>query len=119
MIINNEKSQLHSHLFKEREGSANDVTSLKTAFKRLNFRVDEYLNLCDYEMMDKVRQFLGSAANNPDDKGCNVVVLMSHGNYEGIQGTNGRLLRMRDILQEIESNQPRGRLTFLVVNACR
>ena len=118
-IINNENFLESSDLFK-RPGSDIDADNLKNLFTQLQFEVVIAKDRTAQDMID----FLTNERDKVTwhDMECVVLIIMSHGETNGIYGTDGKLTKLKDMTDIFNSSQCPGldlkpRLVF--VQACR
>ena len=92
VIINNYEFDEHTKM-EVREGSKVDVDKMEKLFHWLQFEVDLYENQTAAEIESIVRKYQVEVDHNNFD--CFVLFLMSHGDTEGIFGTDGKEVSIR------------------------
>lgn len=105
----------------ERKGSDLDAQRMKSLFTQLHFSVTVKTNLTALDM----KSFLRKAAEPEKhrDADCLVVILLSHGNENAIEGTDGNMLDLRNEIYSLFNNtncptlKEKPKLFF--VQACR
>ena len=118
-IINNETFERKAKL-PYRQGSDVDTKNLESLFTQLQFEVVIAKNQKAQDMID----FLTNERDkvNWHDMECVVLIIMSHGETNGIYGTDGKLTKLKDMTDIFNSSHCPGldlkpRLVF--VQACR
>nr|ABG48761.1 caspase-8 [Haemaphysalis longicornis] len=118
IIINNVD---FGNRFPKRHGSEVDVRRMEDLFEALFFRVQTHRDLS----ADDMKSVLSDAAKEDKQKNaeCLVVILMSHGENDGIYGTDGKWLNLKQEVytQFNDSNCPslQGKPKLFFVQACR
>ncbi|XP_067890771.1 caspase-8-like [Heterodontus francisci] len=80
--------------FKERNGTDRDAEKLSQVFAMLGFEIDKHDNLT-VERMNEILQKYQKFNHETND--CFVCCILSHGERDAIVGTDGKLLRIRNI----------------------
>lgn len=118
IMINNMKFEKRS--LPLREGSEVDASNLEKLFKELQFEVVIKKNLTSQEMVE----FLTKERDEVDwfQMECVVLIISSHGEQNGIFGTDGKVVLLKQMTELFESKQCPGlndkpRLVF--IQACR
>ncbi|CAB3978180.1 caspase-9 [Paramuricea clavata] len=120
VIINNSDFHPYTKL-EQREGSEKDVKTMEELFKWLQFNVDIYENQTAAEIVSIVRKYRVEIDHTNFD--CFVLFLMSHGFEDGIFGTDGRRVKLREEIRKqltadkcfSLANKPK----LIFVQACR
>eukprot|EP00057_Strongylocentrotus_purpuratus_P021598 XP_011676072.1 PREDICTED: uncharacterized protein LOC105444020 [Strongylocentrotus purpuratus] len=96
-----------------------DIMNMTGLLKKVGygFRNDQniYKNLTKSEMKDTVKEFTEQLKkDNPQSA---VVYISSHGNEKGVQGKDGGILQIRDLLEMFSRVLP-GKPKVLIIDAC-
>ncbi|KAK3083510.1 hypothetical protein FSP39_024443 [Pinctada imbricata] len=99
VIINNEKffkvpSDRMSKEMPPRVGTEKDADNLVYIFRKLDFIVERYNDLQDFEIVRKLVEIAYNRDHTNYD--CLVVCILSHGVLGHVYGTNGRLVNIKD-----------------------
>ncbi|CAD5213133.1 unnamed protein product [Bursaphelenchus okinawaensis] len=90
LIINNEKFNIHS----SRTGTEVDEKMITNLFAKMGYQVESYRNLTASQMITAAREF----SQRPEHAYAHstVVVVMTHGEYDQLIGTDGEIIRLQE-----------------------
>ena len=118
LIINVDK--FTNHIFQNRRGSQIDVENTGQLFKQLGFKVHLKTDLTKVQFLQELNRF-SELKDHKQSQIC-VVVLMSHGNEEGLFTSDGFLIEKESILKKFHNqNCPNlmGKPKFFIFQACQ
>ena len=119
-IIFNWSTFEDSKKFKTREGSENDVSTLKTTFKKLGYKVENYSNLNKAQFIDKLDEIRNITGVNSI-----IITIMSHGDGKDTKSfvtADCESFSMDNVLNTFsDTNCPglRGKPKLFLANFCR
>ncbi|XP_077535219.1 uncharacterized protein LOC144147059 isoform X2 [Haemaphysalis longicornis] len=118
IIINN--VNFHDHQ-KPRDGSDIDADKMKSLFTNLYFEVTVNTNLTAQDMLNVLSNAAKAEQQRTAD--CLIVILMSHGSNDTIEGTDSKCLRLRNQVYGLFNNANcpalKGKPKLFFVQACR
>uniref|UniRef100_UPI00398E5F20 caspase-8-like n=1 Tax=Pristiophorus japonicus TaxID=55135 RepID=UPI00398E5F20 len=117
-LIFNNKSFPGTKL-KERNGTDCDADKLNEVFTMLGFKICRYNNLTVKSMKEKLQKYQKMDHKTYD---CFVCCILSHGEKDAIMGTDGNLLKIKDIRSMFSGSQCRSLLEkpkVFFIQACQ
>ena len=118
LIIGNEHFENPSTL-PDREGNDEDVKQLKKLWQFLHFKVDFRPDLKSEAMRKALKEI---SAKDHDQYDCFVCCLLSHGENDGIFGTDGKVVKIQEItalFRGAECPSLAGKPKLFFIQACR
>ncbi|XP_073697142.1 caspase-22 isoform X2 [Garra rufa] len=115
VIVNNED---FGNPKKNRNGSQNDVVSLKDLFESLGFLVEVEID----KTADEMKALMTEYSQDKRHGDCFVCCVMSHGNENGVKGCDGQKCTLNDITTPFDGdNCPAliGKPKVFIIQACR
>ncbi|KAG1942307.1 caspase-8 [Pimephales promelas] len=110
VIFNN----VHFTTMKERSGSDKDQNYLDKVFRWLGFKVEVHKN----KTADEMKNLLTDLGKTVDGD-CFVCCVLSHGNKEGVCGTDGDVVSVDEIREPFTGQRLAGKPKLFFIQACR
>ena len=104
---------------KEHRVGCQDAVLLEQTFKKLNFDVRKEEDLRAFQIIDTIKKY---ARMNHDDYDCFVLCISSHGESEGVCGTDGKTAPIKHVILPFATPNCKslaGKPKLFFISACR